>query len=849
MKPMLKDFSNLLLVVLCDCVLGEAEYLFLREPGHVALSNNTVSVDFQYLDGANGTLRNVSVLLLEANTNQTVTTKYLLTNQSQGTLEFECFYFKEAGDYWFVMAPEATDNSTPFPWWEKGTSLKLEWPVFHIDLNRTSTAAASTFQVGLFTNEPLCLFPVDKPGIAVDVIFTNGLPETRTNPGQPLEIRTSKRTELAQGQWVEFGCAPVGPEAYVTVVLKLLGRDSVITSTGPIDLTQKFGYKLVVVPELTCESVVEVMVLPPPCVFVQGGIAVFKEAPRRPGERSMQLAENSLPLGERRTVFNCTLFDMGKNKYCFDFGTSRKSHLSAKEKACMLIQRNIETWGLWQPWSQCSATCGDGVRERRRACLTSFPSRPGCPGLSSETSPCSLEECAASRPSSSSPLPPQGPVKSNNIVTVTGISLCMFIIVATVLVTLWRRFGRPPKCSTPARHNSIHSPGFRKNSDEEDICELSEQRGSFSDGGEGPAGSPSDAGIPLTYRRSMPSAPDDDASGSESFQSNAQKIIPPLFSYRLAQQQLKEMKKKGLTETTKVYHVSQSPLTDTAVDTAAGPPLDLDSPEEAATNKFRIKSPFVDQSVVSAGERPPSRLDFNVSQATCAVSPSQTLIRKSQIRHMGSRGGPTDRSHPRNSHFRRTASFHESKQARPFRERSMSTLTPRQAPAYSSRMRSWDQVEDRFRPQSRGAHLLPEKLEHMQGAGGTSGPLSPLPKCHTLRQPARKPDLGDRQAGVERTEPHRARRGPSPSHRSVSRKQSSPTCPKDSYQRVSPLSPSQCRKDKCQSFPTQPEFAFYDNTSFGLTEAEQRMLDLPGYFGSNEEDETTSTLSVEKLVI
>uniref|UniRef100_A0A2K6RXQ1 Thrombospondin type 1 domain containing 1 n=1 Tax=Rhinopithecus roxellana TaxID=61622 RepID=A0A2K6RXQ1_RHIRO len=800
MKPMLKDFSNLLLVVLCDYVLGEAEYLLLRQPGHVALSNDTVYVDFQYFDGANGTLRNVSVLLLEANTNQTVTAKYLLTNQSQGTLKFECFYFKEAGDYWFTVIPEATDNSTPFPWWEKSAFLKVEWPVFHVDLNRSAKAAEGTFQVGLFTSQPLCPFPVDKPNIAVDVIFTNSVPEATRNSGQPLEIRTSKRTELAQGQWVEFGCAPVGPEAYVTVVLKLLGRDSVITSTGPIDLAQKFGYKLVMVPELTCESGVEVMVLPPPCTFVQGVVTVFKEAPRSPGKRIIHLAENSLPLGERRTIFNCTLFDMGKNKYCFDFGISSRSHFSAKEKECMLIQRNI-----------------------------------------------------AFQPSSLSPLQPQGPVKSNNIVTVTGISLCLFIIIATVLITLWRRFGRPPKCSTPARHNSIHSPGFRKNSDEENICELSEQRGSFSDGGDGPTGSPGDMGIPLTYRRSGPVPPEDDVSGSESFQSNAQKIIPPLFSYRLAQQQLKEMKKKGLTETTKVYHVSQSPLTDTAIDAAASPPLDLESPEEAAANKFRIKSPFPEQPAVSAGERPPSRLDLSVTQASCAISPSQTLIRKSQARHVGSRGGPSERSHARNAHFRRTASFHEARQARPFRERSMSTLTPRQAPAYSSRTRTGEQAEDRFRPQGRGAHLFPEKLEHFQGASGTCGPLNPLPKSYTLGQPLRKPDLGVRQAGlvagIERTEPHRARRGPSPSHKSVSRKQSSPTSPKDSYQRVSPLSPSQCRKDKCQSFPTHPEFAFYDNTSFGLTEAEQRMLDLPGYFGSNEEDETTSTLSVEKLVI
>lgn len=406
MKQTLKDFSNLLLVVLCDYVLGEAEYLLLGEPGHVALSNSTVTVAFQYFDGTNGTLRNVSVLLLEANTNQTLTTKYLLTNQSQGTLEFECFYFREAGDYWFTMSPEATNSSAPAPRWERSAFLKVEWPDFHVHLNRTSRAAEGTFQVGLFTSQPLCPFPVDKPDIVVDVIFTNSLPEASTSQGQPLEIRASKRAELSQGQWLEFGCAPVGPEA---------------------------------------------------------------------------------------------------------------------------------------------------------------------------------------------------------------------------------------------------------------------------------------------------------------------------------------------------------------------------------------------------------------------------------------------------------------KQARPFRERSLSALTPRQAPAYASRTRTWDQAEDRVRPQSRGAAPFPEKPDHCQGAGGTSGLLSPLPKPHASGQPTRKPDLGDRQvgfvAGGERTEPHRARRGPSPSHRSVSRKQPSPTAPKESYQRVSPLSPSQSRKDKCQSFPAHPEFAFYDNTSFGLTESEQRMLDLPGYFGSNEEDETTSTLSVEKLVI
>lgn len=848
MKQMLKDFSNLLLVVLCDYVLGEADYLLLVKPNHVALSNSTVTVNFQSLDSANGTLRNVSILLLEANTNQTVVTKYLETNDSQGRIDFECFFFQEAGDYWFVMSPEEADNTT-VPWWESGAVLRVEWPVFHVDLNRTSQAAEGTFQVGLATSQRLCAFPRDKPELLVDVVFTNSLPEAREGQGHPVEIRNHRRTELCQSQWLEFDCAPVGPEAYVTVVLRLLGRDSVITSVGPIDLARKFGYKLVMVPELTCESEVEVKVLPPPCTFVQGVVAVSLETSSHPGDRIPRLAINSLALGERRTAFNCTLFDMGRNKYCFDFGVSSRSHFSAKEKKCMLIQRNIETWGLWQPWSPCSTTCGDGMRERHRVCLTSSPSRASCPGVSSETSPCSLEDCAALRSSSPTPLQPHVPGKSNNIVTVTGISLCLFIIVATVLITLWRRFGRAPKCGTPARHNSLHSPSFRKNSDEENICEPSEPRGSFSDAGDGPAGGPEDMGIPLTYRRNGLGPPEDDTSGSESFQSNAQKIIPPLFSYRLAQQQLKEMKKKGLTETTKVYHVSQSPLTDTAIDAAKSPPLDPEGPENAA-NKFRIKSPFLEPPGLGSGERSPSRLDGAISPANCAMSPSQTLIRKSQLRQLSSRGGFSERSHSRSAHFRRTASFHESKQARPFRERSMSTLTPRQAPAYSARTWAWDQAEDRTRPQSRGVGPFPEKLDALQRTCGTSGQLNPLSKSYTLGQPSKKPDLGDHQmVAGERIETHRTRRGPSPSHRSISRKQPSPSTLKESYQRVSPLSPSQCRNDRCQSFPAQPELAFYDNTSFGLTEAEQRMLDLPGYFGSNEEDETTSTLSVEKLVI
>ncbi|NWH75567.1 THSD1 protein, partial [Piaya cayana] len=835
-------------------VLGEAEYLLLEHPGHVAFSNDTVSVEYQYYTGSNMTAEHPSILLLYARTNEIIARKQLPANQSQGMVQFECFHFKSAGDFLFRMV-SPSDNDSAAQWSRSSIStLHVEWPVFHIDLNRSSEVLGSSLQVGLFTNEQLCA--VNETVVSLDVIFTSTLYEFgRISSDETLGIRTSKEIPLARSQWVEFDCPPVAQEIYITVLLKSLETDSIIASIGPIDLLHKFGYRLVVAPEATCENLVQVFVVFPPCTSASGKIVVYKEALKHPSQRTTWLYEKTLHPGDNRTEFNCTLFDVGKNKYCFDlFNFSNRSRFPTRVKECMMIQRNMEAWSPWQPWSPCSVTCGDGVRERFRECFTSSPAKPGCTGSPRETSLCSLEECLSVETPTPPSVQPGEDQKANNIVTITGISLCLFIIFATVLITLWRKLCRAQQCSTAVRRNSVHSPGFRKNSDEENICQGNKQRDSFAEGGDAPVN------IPLTYRRSLQFAQEDDVSGSENFQPNAQKIIPPIFSYRLAQQQLKEMKKKGLTETTKVYHVSQNPLTDTVVGATTMLPLSGENQEEAAANKFRIKSPFLDQPASQPkfpGEGSHPRLDFPFSQANPAMSPtqtSQTLIRRAHFKHQDNRGDLPERGCHRNPQFRRTASFHETKKARPFRERSMSTLTPRQTPLYNSRTRTWDQgLEDRMRPKSRNTNPACEKLDQPHTVPGCE-PLGPGAKCHHRSgPPVKKLDLiTDRQpAGqekvVDKPEPSRSKRGPSPNPRGVWRKEMG-LAGKDNLQRGPSVSPAQHRRDKCQSFPLDPEFAFYDNTTFGLTEAEQQMIDLPGYFGSNEEDET-STLSVEKLVI
>lgn len=52
-------------------------------------------------------------------------------------------------------------------------------------------------------------------------------------------------------------------------------------------------------------------------------------------------------------------------------------------------------WGSWQPWGECSASCGGGERSRIRLCNNPSPSDGGrpCPGDASQLSRCNTQPC------------------------------------------------------------------------------------------------------------------------------------------------------------------------------------------------------------------------------------------------------------------------------------------------------------------------------------------------------------------------------------------------------------------------------------------------------------------------
>lgn len=67
------------------------------------------------------------------------------------------------------------------------------------------------------------------------------------------------------------------------------------------------------------------------------------------------------------------------------------------------------------------------------------------------------------------------------MVVVVGISLCLAVILATIVVTVWRKLCQTPQCSS-VRTGSMHSPGGRKLSDEASIYGHSLRRPSLTDG-------------------------------------------------------------------------------------------------------------------------------------------------------------------------------------------------------------------------------------------------------------------------------------------------------------------------------------------------------------------------------
>lgn len=750
---------------------------------HVALSSSSVFVDFR--GRCDGSLR---LSLVHMETNTTIRTRTLPGGRPSGRTEFNCSCFLFAGTFRFLLqqtCPASNGSLGPAAtqWWS--SELRVQWPTFHIAVERA--VQSQSFQVRISTSEHFQPCPwLHSSALHLEVSYLQQ---------QKVQARSQLPVLLLKSQVLGLPCAvPFTDRDFVRLSLRSAHQGQEVKGSDPLHLTRLFPYKLLVEngPRFRsgCDGELAVELTPPPCARVAGEVLLLKDGVVTP------LASGRLAPGRTRARFNCSLLPAGRSRYCVRFVPDAGA-AAGPAPSCLVVDRTAESWGSWLQWSVCSATCGEGVRERARECV--LPPGAGvvqCSGMVKEQSRCSLEACAAPPPAATTPSPLGG-----GTVAVGGISLCLAVIVATVVVTLWRKLCRAPPCS-PAHRGSSLPPGGRKPTDEASIC-----------------------GPPV---RSEGPPPD-----PERRSPSGQKMLPTVFGYRLAQQQLKQMKKVGLKEATQLYHVSSSPV-------------------QATPTASPLPSPTAFMLPALPPELRPSEAAFCPGAPPGLPGPSGSCgsrertaewVQMVERSRLGAAAGP---GRPQmNPSFRRTSSFNaahpQTGTAAQFRERSLTQVGSRTLPEGSSwtrrvkeqpyftipenecpqpglQTRTWldrKHAGTSTRASSPGALqldlLAPRQVD--PGVSGIGGPL-----CgNTLR--------------VDRAEQNWSRRGPSPVQRNLlARKLKEAQASASSRGRrrsaTFSASPSVQRRDAGDVQRRPDAYRSLDRSQYRLSEAERRMLDL-----------------------
>lgn len=119
---------------------------------HVALSNASVFVDFSTKSDSS-TISSTSLSLVNMETNTTLQTRNLPNNQSAGRVEFNCSCFLYAGTFRFLLrqttisavsnANGTDDGSAESTTWWWSSELQVQWPTFHIAVERAGNHSGS----------------------------------------------------------------------------------------------------------------------------------------------------------------------------------------------------------------------------------------------------------------------------------------------------------------------------------------------------------------------------------------------------------------------------------------------------------------------------------------------------------------------------------------------------------------------------------------------------------------------------------------------------------------------------------------------------------------------------------
>lgn len=365
---------------------------------HVALSNASVFVDFSTKSNIS-TIRNLSLSLVNMETNTTLMTRTLPNDKSAGRVEFNCSCFLYAGTFRFLLRrtstaaashSNGTDQSSVehTTWWS--SELQVQWPTFHIAVERAGNHSGSfqasqtrtcishsklrtviadwsscmsscaLHQIGISTNEH---FQACSSRLNSDLFLEVSYMEYNQigrNSIDKVRVRTRHSIKPLRSQSIELSCAfPFTDRDFIRVALQSPHTAQEVKSSVPLYLSRIFSYKLLVENansfKNSCEGTVTVKLITPPCAHIHGKVLLYKDAVVAssgtgaggtalmgfgPDESSSPpLAFNWLTQGENETEFNCSVFYPGRNKYCFRF-VYNFSRSPSPAQTCLVVHRS-----------------------------------------------------------------------------------------------------------------------------------------------------------------------------------------------------------------------------------------------------------------------------------------------------------------------------------------------------------------------------------------------------------------------------------------------------------------------------------------------------------------------------
>lgn len=315
---------------------------------HIALSNASVFVD--YSTENNLTDHRLTVALIDMDRNVTVLSRMLPFNKSEGSMEFNCSCFLYAGNFRFRLEQKhvlGVSNRSAIWWWSP--VLHVHWPTFHLVVERGSNNRSSNdFRIGVYTNDHFHPCSSSKAStLYLDVSYLEQVQIGRTT-FEKMQNRIRHNIKVVRSQHLEMPCAsPLTERGFIQIAIKSPHTQQDIKSSGPLYLSSIFSYKLVVDNSYKqgCEGAVSVHRIAPPCTVTNGKILLYKEQ-SKDSSSSPHLAFNFLTQGENETEFNCSIFDAGKNKYCFNF-TLIYSQAPSLAHTCVIVQRHTSESALF----------------------------------------------------------------------------------------------------------------------------------------------------------------------------------------------------------------------------------------------------------------------------------------------------------------------------------------------------------------------------------------------------------------------------------------------------------------------------------------------------------------------